>query len=110
LGAADCRDAVSPNGKWAYVSNAGSDTISGYNIGAKGVLTPIEASVVVGTLPAGSNNHEITVSSDGLYLYSLDSAEGTIGVFAIQSNGSLTYLGVTGGLPEAVGFNGLAAL
>jgi DNA-binding beta-propeller fold protein YncE len=110
LGAADCWDAVSPNGKWAYVSNAGSDTISGYNIGVKGVLTPIEASVVVGTLPAGSNNHEITVSSDGLYLYSLDSAEGTIGVFAIQSNGSLTYLGVTGGLPEAVGFNGLAAL
>jgi 6-phosphogluconolactonase len=109
LGAADCWDVVTPDGKWAYVSNAGSDTISGYTIGENGKLTPIGATVL-GILPAGSGNHEITVSPDGNYLYTLNSALGTIGIFGIQKDGSLINLGQIGGLPKAAGFNGLAAL
>jgi len=38
LGAANCWNDISPNGKWAYVSNAGSSTLSGFAIGHGGIL------------------------------------------------------------------------
>jgi 6-phosphogluconolactonase len=41
LGAANCWNAVAPDGKWVYVSNAGSDSVSGFTIGNGGSLTPI---------------------------------------------------------------------
>jgi 6-phosphogluconolactonase len=43
-------------------------------------------------------------------VYTLNSAAGTISIFGIQKDGSLTTLGQIGGLPKAVGFNGIAAL
>jgi 6-phosphogluconolactonase len=109
LGAANCWNAVAPNGKWVYVSNAGSNTVSGFNIGSGGALTPI-GSTVLGINPAGSGNLDIAVSSDSQYVYTLNSAAGTISIFGIQKDGSLTPLGQIGGLPQAVGFNGIAAL
>ena len=109
LGQANCWNAVSPNGKWAYVSNAGSSTISGFSIGQGGALTPI-AGTVVGTNPEGSINLDITVSGDSKYVFTLNSGSGAIGVFAIQPNGALSNVDEVGGLPKSVGMNGIAAL
>jgi 6-phosphogluconolactonase (cycloisomerase 2 family) len=109
LGAANCWNAISPNGQWVYVSNAGSSTISGFDIGNGGALRPIGATVV-GINPAGAGNLDIAVSSDNGYVYTLNSATGTIGVFAIQKGGSLVNIGQVEGLPKAAGFNGIAAL
>jgi DNA-binding beta-propeller fold protein YncE len=91
-----------------YVSNAGSSTISGFSIGTAGVLTPVPGTVV-GTNPAGSGNLDIAISADGRFLYSLNSAGGTIGAFAINANGSLTDLGTHSGLPAGSSLNGIAA-
>jgi 6-phosphogluconolactonase (cycloisomerase 2 family) len=71
------------------VSNAGSATISGFAIAQGGALMPI-AGTVVGTNPEGSTNLDIAVSGDSRHLFTLNSGTGTIGVFAIQSNGALT--------------------
>lgn len=109
FGQANCWNAVAPNGKWAYVSNAGSSTISGFSIGQGGALTPI-AGTVVGTNPQGSTNLDITVSGDSKYVFTLNSSSGTIGVFAIQSNGALGNVDEIDGLPQSVGMNGIAAL
>lgn len=109
LGMANCWNAITPNGQWAYVSNAGSSNISGFTIGKTGALTPIDGTVV-GINPAGSGNLDIAVSSDGKFVYTINSAAGTIGSFAIQPDGSLLLVNETGGLPMAVGFNGIAAL
>jgi 6-phosphogluconolactonase len=109
FGNANCWNAAAPNGKWVYVSNAGSATISGFAIGQGGVLTPI-AGTVVGTNPEGSTNLDIAVSGDSRYLFTLNSGTGTIGIFAIQSNGALTNVEEVGGLPESAGANGIAAL
>jgi 6-phosphogluconolactonase (cycloisomerase 2 family) len=50
------------------------------------------------------------VSSDGKFLFSLNAATGAIGAFAINAtNGTLTNLGTTGGLPASAGLNGIAA-
>jgi 6-phosphogluconolactonase len=109
FGQANCWNAVAPNGKWAYVSNAGSSTISGLSIGPGGSLTPI-GGTVVGTNPEGSTNLDITVSGDSKYLFTLNSGSGTIGVFAIQSNGALSNVDEIDGLPQSAGMNGIAAL
>jgi len=107
--AGNCWNAITPDGRWVYTSNSGSDSISGYSIGKDGVLTPIGATVV-GTNPTGSHNVDIAVSTDGKNVYTINSQSGTIGVFKIEANGALTNLGDAGDLPKSVGFNGIAAL
>jgi 6-phosphogluconolactonase len=108
--AGNCWNAITPDGRWVYVSNSGSDNISGFNIGKDGSLTPI-AGTVLGNNPAGSHNVDIAVSGDGKFVYTINSQTGNIGVFAInQQDGSLTSLGQAGDLPKSVGFNGIAAL
>jgi 6-phosphogluconolactonase len=108
-GSANCWNAISPDGKHIYVSNAGTSNISGFTIGSGGALTPL-AGTIVGSNPAGSTNLDITISGDGKFLYSLNGEVGTVGVFAIQSDGSLVEVTETEGLPKAAGFNGIAAL
>jgi 6-phosphogluconolactonase len=108
LGAANCWNAITPDGRFVYVSNAGSSTISGFSIGGTGALTPIPGTIV-GTNPAGSGNLDIAISADGKFLYTLNSAGGTLGAFAINANGALTNLGTLGGLPAGSSLNGIAA-
>lgn len=108
LGNANCWNAVTPNGRFVYGSNAGSSTIAGFAIGTGGALTALPGTVV-GVNPQGSSNLDITVSADGKFLYSLNAATGAVGMFAIQSNGTLTNLDTTGGLPASAGLNGIAA-
>ena len=108
LGTAKCWNVVSVDGRFVYVSNAGSASISGFSIGSAGTLTPLPGTVVA-LNPTGSSNIDIAVSADGKFLYSLNAGTGAVGMFAIQSNGALTDLGTTGGLPAAAGLNGIAA-
>jgi 6-phosphogluconolactonase (cycloisomerase 2 family) len=109
LGAATCWNAITPNGEWVYTSNAGSSTISGFTIGSNGTLTALPGTVV-GINPTGATNLDITISADGKFLYSLDAKVGTISIFGIQSDGTLSNLGTVGGIPQNVGFNGIAAI
>jgi 6-phosphogluconolactonase len=108
LGNANCWNVVTPDGRFFYVSNAGSSSISGFAIGPNGSLTPI-ASTVVGTNPQGSTNLDITVSADGKFLYTLNSGTGAIGIFAIHQDGTLGNEGTLAGLPPNAGVNGVAA-
>jgi len=109
FGSANCWNAITPNGEFVYTSNAGSSTVSGFTIGKTGALTPINGTVV-GVNPPDSGNLDIAISSDGKFVYTLNSASGSIGCFAIQPDGSLLLVNEVGGLPKAVGFNGIAAL
>jgi 6-phosphogluconolactonase (cycloisomerase 2 family) len=109
LGNANCWNAATPNGRWVYVSNAASSTISGFHIGTDGSLTPIGATVL-GINPTGAGNLDIAVTADSQFLYSLNSGNGTIGVFAIeQQGGALVNLSENPVLSAKAGFNGIAA-
>jgi 6-phosphogluconolactonase len=109
LGSANCWNVVTPDGRFVYVSNAGSGSVSGFAIGSGGTLTPIPGTVLA-LNPTGSSNIDITVSSDGKFLYTLNAGTGAVGMFAIQpTNGTLTDLGTAGSLPAAAGLNGIAA-
>ena len=50
------------------------------------------------------------VSSDGKYLFNLQSGVGAIGIFTINPDGTINQLGDIQGLPANSGFNGIAAL
>jgi 6-phosphogluconolactonase (cycloisomerase 2 family) len=108
LGAANCWNVVTPDGRFVYTSNAGTSSISGFRIGANGALTPLPGTVV-GINPQGSANLDIAISADGAYLYTLNAGSGAIGVFRIEHDGHLTNFGTLGGLPAGAGLNGIAA-
>lgn len=108
FGAATCWQAVTPDGRFVYTSNAGTSTISGFSIATNGTLAPLPGTVVT-TQPAGSINLDIAISANGKFLYTLNSGSGTVGMFAINTDGSLTTLGETGGLAASAGLNGIAA-
>src|SRR5215467_2380128 len=108
-GAASCWQAVTPDARYVYTSNTGSSTISGFSLGANGVLTPLPGTIVA-TLPAGSVNLETVITPDGKFLYTLDSGTGTVSIFGINQDGSLNSLGEVGGLSVDAGFEGMAAL
>jgi 6-phosphogluconolactonase (cycloisomerase 2 family) len=109
LGAANCWNVVTPDGRFVYASNAATSSIAGFSIRNNGVLVPLQ-STIVGVNPAGATNLDLAVSADGNYLYSLNGGNGSVGIFRINSSdGSLTSLGTLGGLPAGAGLNGIAA-
>ena len=108
LGAANCWNAVTLDGRFAYFSNAGSSTISGFAIAANGILTALPGTVV-GQNPAGATNLDIAASGDGKFLYTLNAKVGTVGIFSIQNDGTLAPVGSAGGITPNSGFNGIAA-
>lgn len=108
LGAANCWNVVTPNGRFVYVSNAGTSSISGFTIGSNGALAPLPGTVLA-LNPSGSANLDIAVSSDGAFLYSLNAAAGSVGIFQIQPDGALNNFGALPGLPAGAGLNGIAA-
>jgi 6-phosphogluconolactonase len=108
LGNANCWNAVTPNGKLVYASNAGSSSLAGFWIGATGTLTAV-GETIVGVNPAGATNLDIAASADGKYLYTLNSGSGNVGEFSIKQDGTLNYLGADGSFKKFGGFNGIAA-
>jgi 6-phosphogluconolactonase len=108
LGNFTCWIALTPNGQFAFTSNTLSSSISGFAIGGSGTVTALPGTVVA-SLPTGSTNLDIAVSDDAKYVYTMNTGAGTIGIFAVQPNGSLRVIGFASGLSAHSGFEGLAA-
>ena len=70
-------------------------------------LTPI-GGAALGQVPAGSINVDIAAGDDGHHLYTLNAETGAVGIFTVQSDGSLISLGQQKGLPASGGINGIA--
>jgi 6-phosphogluconolactonase (cycloisomerase 2 family) len=109
FGNGNCWNAITPNGKWTYVDNSATSSVAGFSVATNGTLTPI-AGTILSTLPNGSTNLDMAISGDGKYLFSVLSGSGGIGVYTINSDGTLDQLGDIEGLPKNAGFNGIAAL
>jgi 6-phosphogluconolactonase (cycloisomerase 2 family) len=72
--------------------NAGSGTISAFNVASNGSLTSITSS------PFADNQTApcwIEITHDGQFLFTVNTGSGEISSYAIASNGSLTLLGST---------------
>jgi 6-phosphogluconolactonase len=92
---AACWIAVTRNGRFAYASNTGSGTLSGYSVSPSGSLSLLDADGVTGVTGPGPIDTALSVNSH--FLYTLNSGDGTISAFRVNQDGSLSDLpGVTG--------------
>jgi 6-phosphogluconolactonase len=107
--AAPCWLIVDRRGRFAYSANAGGSSISGFAIGSDGTLTLITPGGKTGDLGAGGQPLDIDFGGDGRFLYVLKNGTGTVGAFAVNSDGTLTPLPDTPGLAAHSGYMGLVA-
>jgi 6-phosphogluconolactonase (cycloisomerase 2 family) len=86
---------IAGNRRHAFTTNTASSTISAYRIKAgKGDVMLREAIAGIGNLDI-----DMAITINGLFLYVLNSGNGTIGMFRITSKGALIDLGmINGGL------------
>lgn len=102
---AACWVVISKNGKFAYTTNTGSNSVSAYAIGHDGSLTLIGNGVAGMT---GAGPIDMGLSHNGRFLYTANTGDGSISAFAVSnSDGSLTPVHGVFGL--GAGIVGLAA-
>jgi len=107
--AAPCWLIVDSRGHFAYTANAGGSSISGFAIGTDGALTLITPGGRTGDLGSGAQPLDIDFGGDGHFLYVLKNGTGSIGAFAVNSDGTLTPLADTPGQFARAGYMGLVA-
>lgn len=107
-GTAACWIALEPiTGRFAYVANNLSASISSYSVSNAGTVTLINGVAASG---AGPNDLAIATEGGASFLYAVDAGSGTVGAFQINLvDGSLTALSGGGGLPAGRSAQGLAA-
>lgn len=89
-------------GKYVYVVNDNGNTISEYSIDpSTGVLSPLNGSTTVTTVPTGVAPSYGSTDVNG-HLFVANTVDNTISVFTIGSTGSLTAVAQTGGNNFAV--------
>lgn len=91
-------------GRFFYVSNTGSNTLSGFEISAAGQPSLVGPAGIVATTEPGPI--DLTSPTGTSFLYA-QTGSGKINEFRVNSNGSLTKLGVIGALPP--GMEGIAS-
>lgn len=104
---AACWVVVTHDGRFAYTTNAGSGTVSGYRIAFDGTITLLDDDGVTGSTGNGSGPIDMALSNNGRYLFTLNGGSHTIGAFKVHANGSLSPLPGADEIPP--GANGLAA-
>jgi 6-phosphogluconolactonase (cycloisomerase 2 family) len=104
---AACWVAISPDGRFAYTTNTGSDTVSAYRVRRNGDLKLLDKNGIAGRVGEGGAPIDLTFSEQGEFLHVLNSGNQTITTFKVGWNGDLRRIGTLGGLP--LGANGLVA-
>lgn len=107
-GTATCWVALEPvTGKYAYVSNNLSNSLSSFTVAPNGSLRLL-AALAAGA--SGPNDLADVGDRGASFLYVLNSGSGMVEAFRVSlQNGSLTALPAVGGLPVNDGAQGLAA-
>ena len=88
---------MAAGGGWGWAINAGSDSITGYTVGAGGAIPLTVASGVAAT--TANKPLDAALSSDGKYLYVIDSNDHSLSTYAVEADGSLKRQPDVLGLP-----------
>jgi 6-phosphogluconolactonase (cycloisomerase 2 family) len=91
-------------GPYYYVSNTGSNNLSGYTVAADGQPSLVGTTGVVATTEPGPIDSTSPTGTQFLYA---ETGSGSVDEFTVNSNGTLTQLGVINGLPA--GIQGIAS-
>jgi 6-phosphogluconolactonase len=101
-----CWAVVTNDGRFAFVTNFSSGTVSSYEIAADGSLT-LRDPVAGATRKGGKGVRDEALSSDGQYLYAIDADAQKVVGWSVDQSGQLTAVGEFDGVPDTVA--GLAA-
>jgi 6-phosphogluconolactonase len=102
---AACWVVVTGDGSYAYTTNTGSASVSGYAVGDDGSLTLLDADGKTAT--TGASPIDAALSRGSRFLYVLAGTAQEIDTFEVNADGGLDPVDVDGGLPA--GSVGLAA-
>jgi 6-phosphogluconolactonase (cycloisomerase 2 family) len=94
---AACWAVITDDGKYVYVANAASNSITGYSVGLNNHVTLLNASGVTAT--TGNGPLDETLAADSKFLYVLNSGSHNISGYNVRSDGSLEPIGTFGMLP-----------
>jgi 6-phosphogluconolactonase len=100
---AACWVVATPNGRYAYVTNTGSGTVSSYGVQRSGQIALLQAAAA----PSGAGPIDAAASPEGQRLFVLNAGSHSISSFTIGYDGGLTVAGSIAGLPASA--TGLAA-
>jgi len=100
--------AISPDTKYLYVVNGGSDDVTVFTIGTAGVLTPVpQAAGNTNPLSVqGSDPGSIAISRNGKFLYVANLGSNDVTAFSIGATGLLTLLPPSGGHANPISTRG----
>src|SRR5262245_48063688 len=93
---AACWLVTSKDGRYAFVANAASASVSTFAVSPKGELTFLRAAAIDGMTPL-----DLAQSQDGKYLYVLAAGSHGIDTFEIGDDGTLTHTTTQPGVPTA---------
>src|SRR5918996_53580 len=102
---ASCWVVIPNNGKFAFVSNTGSGTISSYRINSDGTLTLLES--VAADTGMGSSPIDMSMSNNNRILFVHAAGSQSVVAFKVKPNGTLTMVDTDRGLP--LGAQGIVA-
>lgn len=97
---AACWVATSVDKRFAYVANAGSDSVTGYRIYDDGSLAILNVNGVTGKTTTGAGATDLVANASNLYV--LAPRKGYIASFAIAQDGKLTKLATAVNLPTTI--------
>ncbi len=100
---APCWVVVTPNGAYAYTTNADSNSISSYAVSGGGRLVLLQ-SVAAST---GATPTDLALADGGHLLFVHDAGSGNVEEFSVAANGTLAWIDSAGSLPA--GDEGLVA-
>jgi 6-phosphogluconolactonase (cycloisomerase 2 family) len=83
-------------GRFYFVSNTGSNTLSAYRVGGDG------QPVLVNAVAANTNPGPIDLASSGDFLYAETGLASTVDEFRVEHDGTLTSIGTVTGLPAGI--------
>jgi 6-phosphogluconolactonase len=105
---AACWVAVSRSGKYAYVSNTASGTLSGFMINGNGTLSALTPDGKTGNIGVGTGPIDVAISRDDQFVNSLNTGRdngGSISVFRMLDGGTLASAFTLPNVPKSA--NGL---
>jgi 6-phosphogluconolactonase (cycloisomerase 2 family) len=100
-----CWIVVTADGRTAYAANAGTASVSSFNVARSGALGLIAG--VAGSTGAGSAPTDMALSRGDRFLYVRNGGNRTISIFATGDNGALAPVATVTDVPA--GSNGIAA-
>jgi 6-phosphogluconolactonase len=104
-GLASCWVVATADGAFAFVANSATSAIAAVGVGADGSLQLLDAQA--GKVAPGAAPIDLDLAAGDHFIYTLEAGSGSIGSFAVNSDGSLTP-GVT--VPAGAAASGLQGL